>query len=311
MPSSTFSSFPAEALEANRRGELSESQRRGFGALSGSNRRGALGSAGLLIAGALVVLFFASPTASPMLRMLVPLAALAIAAFLVVRSLTGADALTRDVAAGRVESIEGAIGKRRFNTGANIYETRLLDVAGRTFKVSPRTYAAAPDAGMVRLYFLPRSRKVVNLERLANAPMPSDLSPKGLGDVLGTALGAPTRREQNEARARIASLEDAVKTAFAPSPAAHTTARDPRPLAEAILGTWSNGFITATFTADGAVTTRMFQGEMRGRWSVDAGGRLHADLAGREQTAEAWVAGDQLTISADGEELSFTREGGA
>ncbi len=314
MSATVLGPFPADALDANRRGELSDSQRRGFGSLSGSNRRGALSSAAFLVAGSLLVLFFASATASPMLRFLVPVAGLAIAAFLVLRSIGGTDALTRDVARGRVESIEGAIGKRRLGVmgGAREVTTYFLDVGDRTFKVHMATYDAAPDAGIVRLYFLPGSRKVVNLERLPDASAPTDLGPKALMDQLGAALGSHSRREANEAHARIASLGHAVEAAFVHGQAAQPPGgRDPRPLAEAIVGTWSNRLLTVTFAADGAVTTRMLRGEMRGRWSVDGAGRLNAEIAGQSQAAEAWIEGDQLTIAADGAGLTFTRQAGA
>ena len=314
MPATVLQPFPADALDANRRGELSDSQRRGFGSFSGQNRRSALSSAAFLVAGSLLVLFFASATASPLLRFLVPVVGLVLAAFLVLRSVTGTDALTRDVARGRVESVEGAIGKRRLGMvgGARDMTTYFLDVGDRAFKVHAATYEAAPDAGMVRLYFLPGSRKVVNLERLPDMPAPTDLSPKGLIDQLGPALGSHSRREVNESHARIASLGHAVEAAFVHGADAQPPrGRETRPLAQSIVGTWSNRLITVTFSSDGTVTTRMLRGEMRGRWSVDDAGRLNADIAGQRQAAEAWVEGDQLTIAAEGEGLTFTRQAGA
>ncbi len=311
MPATVLQPFPADALDANRRGELSESQRRGFGALSGHNRRSALSGAAFLVAGAVLIVFFASPTSSATLRTVLPLVALAIAAFLVVRSVTGSDALTRDVRQGRVESVEGAIGRRRLGNGGNV-TTYLLDVGERSFRVRRATYQAAPEAGMVRLYFLPASRKVVNLERLGNPPAPADLTPQGVVGLLGATVGSQTGSEANEARARIAGLRDAFDAAFAPASAGPPAgARDSRRLAEAIVGTWTNGFLTVTFSSDGAITTHMLHGEMRGRWSVDDRGHLHADIAGREQAAEAWIAGNQLTIAIEGSGLTFTRRNGA
>jgi hypothetical protein len=312
MPVTRFNPFPPEALEANRRGELSEAQRRGFGALSGSQRRSALSSAAFLFAGALVVVFFASPTASPLLRTLVPLLCLAIAAFLVVRSLTGGDALTRDLSESQVQSVEGAIGKRRGGGGGRTVTVYFLDVGDTSFKVTTGPYQAAPEAGIVRLYFLPRSRKVVNLERLPNAAPPGEISPRGL-ESLGEALRSPSRRERNEAHAGIASVGDVLKASFAPAQAAAppAQARDPRPLGKAIVGTWSNVLMKVTFSADGRVTTHMMGRERTGHWSVDATGRLRADITGREETADAWVAGDQLTITAEAGGLTFTRDSGA
>jgi hypothetical protein len=73
------------ALEANRRGELSEAHRRVFGALSRDRRRSGLSSAAFFAAGALLIAFFASPSSSMALRMLLTASGLAIAAVLVVR----------------------------------------------------------------------------------------------------------------------------------------------------------------------------------------------------------------------------------
>ncbi len=66
-----------------------------------------------------------------------------------------------------------------------------------------------------------------------------------------------------------------------------------------------------TFSPDGVITTHALHGEMRGRSSVDDRGHLHADIAGREQAAEAWIAGNQLTIAIEGSGLTFTRKTGA
>jgi hypothetical protein len=91
--------------------------------------------------------------------------------------------------------------------------------------VFPATYDAAPDAGVVRLYYLPRSRRVVNLERLPNAPLPDVVTPQTMA----------------------ASVRAAVR----------------------------------------------------------------ADITGRQETADAWVAGNQLTIAAEGAGLTLTRKSDA
>lgn len=314
MPAAPPDPFPADALETNRRGELSDSQRRGFGALSASNRRSALSSAGLLGAGALVVAFFASPHASPVTRGLVIVVALAIAAFLVARAASGNDALTRDVREGRVEFVEGAIGKRSPATGAGsaAADLFLLDVGDRTFKVMRGTYSAAPAAGIVRLYYLPHSRKVVNLERLSGPPAPDEVTPQGVFGSLKDALLGPGKRERNEARAGLASLAESLEARFTQSAQPPSSdARDPRPLAQAILGTWTNGMMKVTFAAHGRVTMDMLGNEKNGKWSVDAAGRLHSDITGAPQSAEAWIAGDRLTIAFEGEGMVLTRVSGA
>lgn len=309
MAGSAAHPFPPDALDANRRGELSDDQRSGFGALAGYRRRSALSSAALLVAGALLVVFFASPTASPVLRMLVPVTCLAITAVLVVRSVTGGDALTRDLRQGRVESVEGAVGKRRLSVSGRSVTTYLLDVGDATFKVAPFTYDAAPDAGRVRAYFLPRSRNVVNLERLPDRPVDErEVTAQGILDSLRATILSPGP-QANEARAKLAGIGNALKGAFAES-AAPPQARDPRPLEEAILGTWSNQVMKVTFSSGGRVTAHMLGAIRDGHWSVE-GGRLRADITDHQETADAWVVGNQLTIAVEGRGLTLTRASGA
>jgi hypothetical protein len=66
--------------------------------------------------------------------------------------------------------------------------------------------------------------------------------------------------------------------------------------------------MTVTFSSGGTVTVRLMGGATRtAHWSVDASGRLVADLTGERATADAWIAGDRLTIALDGKGLTFTR----
>ena len=300
----------AEALAANRAGELSSDQRESFDALSRNQRRNLLSIAAFLIAGALIVWYLASPTKLTVLRReLIAGGFVVIAAFLVVRSVTGSDALTRDLRESRVESAEGAIGKHRMSNG-RAPSTYFLDVGDATFRVASATYHAAPDMGWVRVFYLPLSRKVVNLEQVPNASPAPEMTPPGVLHSLAAALlPGGSRREMNEARAGFAKLRDTLQAGFdGPSQAPPAEARDPRPLSTAVLGTWTNGFIHVTFSEDGRLTVKMFGNEKTGRWSVDSEGRLSADVMGHGQSADAWIAGDQLTISAQGKHLTFKRE---
>jgi len=297
--------FPVDALDANRSGGLTEDQRRSLGALAGYNRRNAFTIAAFLTAGAMIVLFLARADAPVRLRFGTAGVALGIAAFLVLRSITGADALTRDLEDARVQSAEGAIGKRRVS-GGRTRSSYYVDVGDQTFRIGRITHDWLPDAGRAHVYFLPRSRKVVNIDLLPNPAATPDL--KALAQKLGTAVFS-SRREANEARAEIAGAADAFNATFERSPQPPSSdARDPRPLAEAIVGTWTNGVIRATFSADGTLVVRMLVSERKGRWSVDSAGRLRADITGGEQTADAWIAGDRLTIALDGAGLTLTRE---
>jgi hypothetical protein len=303
--------FFAEALAANRAGELSTQQRENFEALSRYQRRNLLSMAAVFLALAAIIWFLASPTKITVVRReLYAGGALAIAAFLVMRSVSGSDALTRDLQESRVESVEGAIGKHRMSNG-RAQSTYLLDVGDARFRVGSATYQAAPDAGWVRVFYLPLSRKVVNLEQVANAsPAPEVTPPAILKSLASAFIPVGSRREMNEARAGFAKLGETLQAGFdGPAQAPPAEARDPRPLDKAVVGSWTNGFIHVTFSEDGRLTLKMFGNEKTGRWSVDAQGRLSADVMGQGQSAEAWVAGDQLTVTAQGKHLTFKREG--
>src|SRR5690348_11198479 len=177
VPLAPTEAFNADALETNRSGGLSDKQLRGFRALSWSNRRSALGSAGLFLIGAAGFAFLASPAAPVLARTGFTAACLVFAAFFALRAIAGNDALTGDLRNVQVLSAEGAIGKQRYS-GGRTRGTYWLYVGDQRFKVSGGTYQAAPDAGLVRLYYLARSRKIVNLERLPNAPLHSNLTPQ-------------------------------------------------------------------------------------------------------------------------------------
>jgi hypothetical protein len=117
------------------------------------------------------------------------------------------------------------------------------------------------------------------------------------------------RAQIDEVRAQVAGTEHALNAAIshdvAPPPDAN---RDQRPLADAIQGTWSNGPVTVVFSEDGAFSiTMMGANEQDGRWSVDGNGKLVADFGGREQATDAWIVGDQLTVSLGGEAITLKR----
>jgi hypothetical protein len=242
----------------------------------------------------------------------IPFLCVLLAVGLVVWSVGGSDPLTRDIRQGKVESVEGAIGKRHISTGgsgtgADVY-THFLDVAGKSFTVAKSTYNASPDAGYVRIYFLPRSHHVVNLERLPDPPVPENITPKDLLGTLGASLRLRDRTQRNEARARAQAMADEIQAEFTRKPDPPTADRDPRPLDQAIVGTWRSMMMTVTFHGDGTVEAALPGNQSRsGSWSVDADGRLRADVMGHSDAAEAWVAGDELTLSLNGMGLSFKR----
>jgi hypothetical protein len=248
----------SEALDSNRRGELSATQRDGFALLLQQRNRSALGIAGALLAVAVLVGVFAAASLSPVWRIAIVVVALGIGSSLVLRVLTGGDkALGRDLGHGRVQAVTGPITKEEESAmdvdSTSVY---ILRVGDQRFTVAAMTFEAAPGSGQVRLYYLPASRKVVNLEAFTD--------------------GTPTAA--------------------------------PRPLAEAIIGSWRNHFAKATFTSDGRVTASVMGRHSTGQWSVDADGRLHAELAGRTEIAQASVSGDELRVTLSGRVVTLSRE---
>jgi hypothetical protein len=248
----------SDALDSNRRGELTATQRDGFTRVLHSRNRNALGTAGALVVVAALVGVFAAPSLSPVWRIAIVGVALGIAVSLILRVLTGKDkALGRDLRHGRVQAVTGTITKEQESAmDADSTSVYILKVGDQRFIVPAVTFEAAPPTGQVRLYYLPGSRKVVNLEAFTD----------------GTPTGAP------------------------------------RPLAEAIIGSWRNNFAKATFTSDGRVTASVMGRHSVGQWSVDAEERLHAEIAGRTEIAQASVMGNELRISLTGRVVTLSRE---
>src|SRR4029077_20350442 len=140
---------------------------------------------------------------------------------------------------------------------------------------------------------------------------PPDLSPSAIGETLREAFTSGTRRERNEARAGLAGVEAAFNAAVEDASAPpRQDARDFRPLdSAAIVGTWRNALAHATFSENGSLTVDIFGRKTTGRWSVDAEGRLSADIMGQRRTTNASIAGDQLTIALGDRPVTLTRSG--
>ena len=312
MPSNQADPFPAEALEANRSGRLTTEQRDRLRPLARYARQSAfVGAVVLAVASVMILTDRQLPLPAALRAPLAGVCAVFATVFLL-RAIVGADALTRDLRHMTVKSAEGPIGKHRGNaTGRSGRRAYLLDVGDETYRAASRlSYDAAPDAGIVRVYFLPRSRRVVNLERLPDVAFASGTTAQDVVASLGAAVRSHSRREVNEIRAKMAPMMDAMAASrnepVTPPPLGD---RDPRPLAQAIVGAWRNPILTVTFDADGSVSASMLGGiQHRGHWSVNRAGRLVSDVMGRDDAAEAWVVGDELTIVADGNALKFTRD---
>jgi len=311
--------FPPGALDANRAGELTDEQRRHFaGVLQRVRQNGrgnvgiALVMAGICVIGALRAIRVAPPSTAAF-AVIAAIVLLAVAAIAIGRTLARSRALARDLARPTVRSVEGAIGKQLGRQQSRTSRRpRYLDVGDERFRVSLGMYNAAPTAGFVRLYYLSRSRQVVNLERLPDRAFSAPTSPDGLMQSVRAAVASHRRAPINEMRAEMAGLEKLAQSAFTPSTSPPPRGeRDPRPLAESILGTWSNALMTVSFSGDGTVTAKLLTGlERRGHWSVDRNGRLRADVTGQPGDANAWITGDQLVIDVAGTALTFTRASG-
>jgi hypothetical protein len=219
------------------------------------------------------------------------------------------DPLAADVREGRVESVQGAIGKRRVQSVARTGGTRYyLNIGGRRLRTFRSVYDAAPDGGYVRAYYLGRTRRLVNLERLPNPPLPA--GPGEARDMVGRMARAFVHRDPvafAEARANAAGLIDAAQSIVESSerPSDHVAGGLVR---DALVGTWTHPLATVTLAENGTATVTTVMGLSRaGHWSVDGQGRLLTDATGTMEPTDAALDGGRLTIQLEGRRLTFTR----
>jgi hypothetical protein len=312
MIASTGDPFPAADLETNRGGRLTDAQRTKYRSLARAGRKDEFIAA--VFCGAMGVLLLAPVGPSPNVWAR-PLAGVGflVVAFLLFRTATRGDSLTQDMRSGRVETVEGAIGKHHEeHEGSHTRWTDYyLDVAGQSFEVDSTANLAAPDVGYVRLYVLPRSHVILNLERMPDRPLPAGATTSTTETIAAaiTAARSHDSVQAAEARAELDAIKNAMqadRVGAAVQPPADQ--RDPRPLVEAIIGTWRTGPMSLSFLPDGTMVATLPGGhEQRGGWSIGADGRLHASGEGRDRASDAWVAGDVLTISEDGQGMAYHR----
>ncbi len=309
----TDAAFSVDALQTNQSGQLTPEQRDHWRARSGGGRRSEVSIALAVAVIGLVVAFAPGPAKDSTIKPIIGIVCLVIAVGLIVRSLTGADPITRDVRAGRVESIEGAITKHVVMASESGDNSYYVHVANETdgdqrYRTSHALYEAAPDAGFVRVFYLPRSRRAVNFERLHSAA-PSEVTPGSAVEAAREFLAAGGTRDPvqtAEARAHAADMVDQIKQDTFAVP--DELPPDSRPLGEALLGSWTNAFATVTFSEGGTVRATLPGGRQQsGRWSVDAGGHLVAEVLGSTQSVDAQVSGDELVVSWEGQPVRFRR----
>lgn len=324
------SAFLPEALEANRSGRLSDDQGRRSRAVSRRARWWELGVGAMAV---FLGIAFSLPgrttgyiqpgSGSPpvALKPFLAVGCLVVGGILLWLAVTGRDVLNGDVRSGRVRSIEGAIRKTKMeardlnSAGGSGQYLYTLWVDGQAFTVPSAwesDWAAAPAAGHVRLFYLPRSRIAVNLERLPDPPV-SEVTRDTLvdpGKAYASAMVSPSVSRRNrirkaEAAAHMAAVQRKFAEQLTPAPPPADQC-DPRPLAQALVGSWTDGLLSFAFLPDGRMTFGGPRRRRSGHWRIAADGRLHASVAApqtdgaREWVADAWVAGDELTIVGKG-----------
>ncbi|HEX4346942.1 MAG TPA: hypothetical protein VHZ73_05180 [Vicinamibacterales bacterium] len=158
--------FSSEALQANRDGRLTPAQTDDWGRVAASRRNG-LRFVALLAAGfGALFLVIGGPASKAWQREMV---GAGLMLFAVVVLVAGKDGVAADVAAGRIQSVEGILTKvTERSSGRGHATSYFLDVAGTRLKISHDRYEATPDAGYVRAFYFPKSKFVVNLERLSD-----------------------------------------------------------------------------------------------------------------------------------------------
>ena len=315
MTQMTHDIYSAADIEPNRAGRLSDGQRRYLKADARSFSRSMISGAVIATVIGVLIAISNGPTQEVWAR---PAAAAAFFAgavvflFLSIRPNSEA----RDASLGRVFTVEGAIGKSHYTThGKNSdITTYYLEVGEKRYEVGSSEYDAAPDAGWVRLYIAERSHRVVNFERLPDKVVPdvASVTPLSMLGQVGKAIFSPDQETRNETRAEMEAMGrsmeaqmNVTKTAATPPPAG---ARDPRPLAQAILGKWQMGPMAVNFMPDGTVVATFLGGRQKqGHWSVGPDGKLRSDAMGSAGAADAWIAGDTLTISQESGAAAFHR----
>jgi hypothetical protein len=303
--------FSAEALAQNRSGHLTGDQAIRFQRMVSGRRTGTRGLAVPVGAIGALLLILSGPEGNAVERHLAGWGFVAAAALIL--AAPRFDPLAADVREGRVETVQGAVGKRRTQSkGPAGGTTRYyLNIAGRQLQTYLSAYEAAPDAGYVIAYYLPRTRRLVNLERLPNPPLPSD--PGEARDMFGRIARALVTHDPDAlARANAGGLMDAaqelnVEPSDAPrGPVAGGLVR------EALVGRWTHPLVTVTLAEDGTATLTTIVGSTQtGHWSIDGHGRLLTDATGIMEPMDAALDDGRLTIQLDGRRLTLTRAAGA
>jgi hypothetical protein len=312
----TTDSVPRDALDANRSGHLTPDQATLYRAEAAVDRKNLLFAGLAVMAFGALIVFGAISGKAPGSRVETLAAG---AAILVVGALVawfggivGSRAKAAAAGAGRVTMVEGPFRRERRDregtysghvSAANEYAC-YFHLGDREFSVSQAQWDAAPEDGVVRLYLLGSSDRIVNLERIADAPPPQ------VPAIVRAALERAASSGDAEGAARARAILDQAAGMRGAATAAPTARSDSTagPLDQAILGTWHSALMGGTyeFRADGvAVATSSRAGTHQQRWSIAGQDTIHLD----EATLHASVAGDTLSLGESGQLLAFTRVG--
>jgi hypothetical protein len=300
--------FPAAAFPENRSGRLTSEQAGRFERMVSGRRQSTRGVAVPVGAIGALLLIMSGPAATAARRHVAGWGFVAAAA--VILAAPAFDPLAADVRDGRVEAVEGAIGKRRRQSTSRTGGSRYyLTIGARQLRTYLSAYEAAPDAGYVRAYYLPRTRKLVNLERLPNPPLPAGPDEaRGMFGRMARAFASGDRVAFAEARANAAGIGDVAQASSrAPSDAASGRVVGGF-VREALVGRWTHPLVTVILADNGAATVTTMAGSTEaGHWSVDGHGRLLTDMTGTMEPMDAVLDGGRLTIQLEGRRLTFTR----
>jgi hypothetical protein len=329
--------FPLTALDANRSGRLTPDQAAFYRGEASSDRRTLL-IAGFVVSGLGVAIVVGALTGripdGKLESLLVGAAFLGVGVVVAFfGGIRGSQAKAARVEAGRVASIEGLIRRERRDrrdgpfgedsshiSPGNEYEYYLL-VGDRTFSVPREQWEAAPEDGVVRVYTLGDSDRIVNLERIADAPPPQ--VPGLVRAALERAAESPDPARAAEARAMLQQADAMTSGAVAapsgvaaPIGAGGTvatasgapTATATVSLEQAILGTWRSDLagMTYEFRADGtAAASSTRHGAREHPWTVADPGSIRID----DSTVVVAVEGDVLILGEPPRSLTFHRVG--
>jgi hypothetical protein len=300
--------FPAAAFPENRSGRLTSEQAGRFERMVSGRRLSTRGIAVPVGAIGALLLIMSGPAATAVKRHLFGWGFVAAAA--VILAAPAFDPLAADVREGRVESVEGAVGKRRRQSTSRRGRTRYyLTIGGRQLRTYLSAYDAAPDAGYVRAYYLPRTRKLVNLERLPNPPLPAGPDEaRGMFGRMARAFATGDPVAFAEARANAAGLFDAAQELVREPSNAASGRVSGGLVREALVGRWTHPLVTVILAEDGTATvTTMLGATQAGHWSMDGQGRLLTDVTGTMAPTDAVLDGGRLTIQLEGRRVTFTR----